>query len=129
MPFEPGRDVDTIAEDVVPLDQHITDVDTDAPLHAAFGRGPGIPLFRQPLQPQAAFDGADHRSELNESAVAGRLDDPPAVLGDDRISSGAVLAQGLRRARFVDPHQPAVADHIGSKDRGEAAVEAIGAPT
>jgi hypothetical protein len=62
---------------------------------------------------QGAFDGDDHRAELDRDPVAGRLNDPPTMLSDERIGSGAMLAQGLSRARFVEPHQPTVADDIG----------------
>ena len=41
----------------------------------------------------------------------------PPLLRDDRIG-GAMLAQGRHRARFIEPHQPAVADDIGRKDGG-----------
>jgi len=67
-------------------------VDADAPFHAALGWGLGIPLRRQPLQCQGAFDSADDRAKLDQEPVAGRLDDPPVMLGDHRISGGAMLA-------------------------------------
>jgi hypothetical protein len=60
-------------------------VDADAPVHAAFGRGLGIPLCRQPLQPQSALDGADHRAELDQQPITGCLDDAPAVLRDKGV--------------------------------------------
>jgi hypothetical protein len=104
--LKPGGDVDAIAEDIVSLDQHVADVDADAPFHSAFGRGPGIPICRQPLQPQGALDGADHRAELDQHAVSGGLDDPSAMLGDQRFSGAAMLAQCLNRAHLVCPHQP-----------------------
>ena len=90
--FKPGCDVDAVAKDVFSLDQHIADVDADAPFHAAFRRGLGIPLRRQPLQPQSAFECADHRAELDQEPVAGRLDDPSAMLRDQGISGAPVLA-------------------------------------
>src|SRR5947209_15846520 len=36
--FEPGRDVDAVAIDVVAVDDHIADVDADAEIQTAFGR-------------------------------------------------------------------------------------------
>ena len=45
-----------------------------------------------------------HRAKLDEEPVAGRLDDAPAMLRNDRIGSDAMLAQDLHRARFVEPH-------------------------
>ena len=74
------------------------DMDADAPLQAAVARNSCIALRRELLQCQTAFDGADHRAELDQHPVAGGLDDPPAMLGDQRIGGGAMLAQCLRRA-------------------------------
>ena len=45
-----------------------------------------------------------HRAKLDEEAVTGRLDYPPAVHRDNRISRGSMLTQGLSRARFIEPH-------------------------
>jgi hypothetical protein len=91
-------------------------MNADAPFHAAVAGNVGMPLRRQVLQRQGAFDSADHRTKLDQHAVARRLEDPPAMLRDDRIGRDPMLAQGLRRARFVEPHQPAVADDISRKD-------------
>ena len=63
--FEPGGDVDAVAEDVVSLDQHVADMDTDAPFHSAFVGDARIPLHRKPLQREGALDSADHRTELD----------------------------------------------------------------
>jgi hypothetical protein len=35
------------------------------------------------------------------------------MLGNQWIGRDPMLAQRLRRARLVEPHQPAVADNIG----------------
>src|SRR6516225_2403287 len=43
------------------------------------------------------------------------------MLGNKRINSGAMIAQGLSRARLVEPHQPAVANDVGSKYGGKSA--------
>jgi hypothetical protein len=47
------------------------------------------------------------------------------MLGDQRIGGGSMLPQGLRRARLVEPHQTAVACHIGGKDSGETTFEGL----
>jgi len=119
--FEPGGDVYAVAEDVVALDQHVAEMDADAPFHSAVAGNRGVPLRRQVLQRQGAFDGADYRGELDQDTVAGRFEDPTAMLRDARIGSGAMLAQHLNRARLVEPHQPAVADYVGREDGGETA--------
>ena len=43
------------------------------------------------------------------------------MLGNERIGSGAVLAQCLRSARLVLSHHAAVADDISRQDRRKAA--------
>ena len=86
---------------------------------------PGISLGHQLLERNRTLHGAHHRGELDQHAVAGRLDDPPAMFGNERIGSGAMFAQQTRRTRLVGLHQPAVADHVGREDGGEAAVHPI----
>ena len=34
--FEPRRDVDAVAEDIVPLDQNVAEMDPDPPFHSVF---------------------------------------------------------------------------------------------
>src|SRR6516225_1276544 len=115
-----GGDVDAIAEDVLALDQNIAEMYANAPFHSAVAGNGGVPLCRQVLQRQGTFDSAYHRAKLDQHPVAGRLDYPPAALPNNRIGSGAMLAQRLNRARLVEPHQPAVTGDIGRKDGGEA---------
>jgi hypothetical protein len=100
-------------------------MDADAPFHPAVGEAPRIAPRCQLLQPDCALDGADHRAELDQHPVAGGLDDPPAMMGDERISGGAMLPQCLGRARLVRPHQPRIARHIGGEDRGETAFDGL----
>jgi len=117
-PLQPGRDVDAVAEDVVTLDQHIAKVDADTPFHSPVAGKRGVPLRRQALQRQGAFDGAHHRGELDQHTVARCLEDPPAALGNDRIGRDPMVTHRLRRARFIEPHQPAVANDISREDGG-----------
>ena len=119
------REIDPVAEDILALDQDVAEVDADAPFHPAFAGNPGITLCHQLLKRDRALHGADHRGELDQHAIAGRLNDPPAMFGNKRIGSGAMFAQQTRRTRLVGFHQPAVADHIGREDGGEAAVHPI----
>jgi hypothetical protein len=45
------------------------------------------------LQPNRALNGTDHRAELDQHSVASRLDDPTAMVGDERIGGGAMVAK------------------------------------
>jgi len=47
-----------------------------------------------------------HRPELDQHAVACGLDDPPAMLGQERFCGCATLAQRARGAGLVGLHQP-----------------------
>jgi hypothetical protein len=47
------------------------------------------------------------------------------MVGDERIGSGAMVAQCPCRARLVEPHQAAVSGHIGGEDRGETAFDGL----
>jgi len=67
------------------------------------------------------FDGAAHRvddtGEFDQQAVAGGLDNAPAMLGDLGIDELApVRLQPGERAFLVGPHQPAVAGDIGRQN-------------
>src|SRR5215472_17738629 len=119
--FEPGGDIDPIAEDVVTLDQYIAKMDADAPFHTAVAGHTRIAFRAQLLQRQSAFDGADHRTELDQDPVAGGLDDPSAISADQRVGSRAMLTQRLRRASLVLPHQPRIAGDVGGEDGSKAA--------
>ena len=120
--FQPGGDVDPVAVDVLALDDHVADVDAD-PEPDALGRGqvqlaPGHAL----LDRHRAGHRLDDGSELAQGAVARQVDDPAAVLGDERLDELlAVCLEALERALLVLPHQPRVADHVGRQDGGEPA--------
>jgi len=111
--FEPCCDVHPVTKNVIALDQHVAEMDADAPFQSALVGNCGIALRCQLLQRQSAFDGND-RNELDQDPVAGGLNDP-AMLNDERIGSGAMLAQCLRSARLIKPHQPTVTDAIRAR--------------
>jgi hypothetical protein len=100
-------------------------VNAYTPIHPAFDGNPGIALGHQLLERDRTSHGSNHRGELDQHAVPGGLDDPPTMLGDERMGSGTMVAQHTRRTRLVSLHQPAVADHVGREYGGEAAVRRI----
>ena len=78
------------------------------------------------LQFDRAGDRVDRTGELDQHAVAHDLDDAAVMLGDQRIQDALTpLLQRRQRARLVLLHQSAVADHVGGKDGGEAALDAF----
>ena len=107
------------------LADHVAEVDPDPEADAlVLGRG-RPPARRRRLDREGALDGVDDAAELAERAVASQLDDPAAVLGQERLDQ--LLAESLEapeRAGLVALHQPRVADHVRDEDSGEPAVGA-----
>jgi len=60
-------------------------MNADAKLDALGGRNVGIALRHRALQIDRAAYGIDDAGKLGQKAVAGRLDDAPAMLGDLRV--------------------------------------------
>ncbi len=82
-----------------------------------FGRGHAL------LQFDRALHGVDGAGELHQHAIAHHLDDAALVLCYQRLEDAlAPLPQRRQRAGLVLLHEPAVTDHIGGKDGGEAAL-------
>ena len=119
--LEPGCDIDAVTENVVGLDQHVAEMHANAHIHSAIVGDPGIAIRHQLLQRNRTLHRTDDRAEFDQCAVAGSLDDAPAMLGDQRGGGSAMFAQCLCRAGLICPHQPAVADDIGGEDCRETA--------
>jgi hypothetical protein len=83
--LEACGEIDAIAENILAIDQNVAEVNTDAPFHPAFAGSPSITLRHQLLECDRALYGTDHRGELDQRAVASGLDDPPTMLGNERI--------------------------------------------
>ena len=78
------------------------------------------------LQVNSALHRVDRAGELNQHAVAGDLEDPAPVAGDQRLQH--FFPAGLERREctsLVLPHQAAVADYICGKNGGETALDAL----
>ena len=119
-PFQPRRDIDAIAQNVVALDQHVAEIDADAVDDALrLGR-------RRRCAPTISFwiaiahsTAATTRGKLQQQPVAHRLDDAAAALRHQRPRRLAMLAHRPRRPRLVLAHQAGVADDVDGHDRGE----------
>ena len=80
--FQARCKVDTIAEDIVLIDDDIAEIDADTKFDAPLFRHVGIAPSHLTLHLDGAAHRIDHAVEFNEQAVATRLHDATAVLGD-----------------------------------------------
>jgi hypothetical protein len=93
-------------------------VDADAEFDAAFRRQAGVALDQAVLHFDSAAHGVDDTPELDETAIAGALEDTAVVHSDGRINEiAAQRPEPGQRPVLVGPGEPAVADHIGGQDR------------
>ncbi len=116
--FQPRRDVDAVAVEVVALDHHVAEIDADAQHHPQRFRQGLVGDRHRVLHLGGAFDGVDGAAELHQQRVADFLEDTAAMAGDERLEH--VLPPRLqrrKRARLVELHEPAVADDVGRQDR------------
>ena len=83
--FEPCRDVDAIAINIVAVYDNVAEVDADAELDAMVRRHIHIAVLYRALDLDRALDGFDHAREFDQEAIASCLDDTALVLGDLRV--------------------------------------------
>src|SRR5262249_38742710 len=78
--FETRGDVDTVAEDIVVLDDHVAQIDAEAKLDPPCRRDVGVASRHAALNFRGAHHRIDNAAELDQHAVAGGLDDAAVVL-------------------------------------------------
>ena len=102
--FDPRRDVDAVAIEIVALDDHVAEIDADAQFDAVVGPDTRVPLGHRLLHRDRAADRIDDAGEFHQQAVAGGLDDAAAVLADLRIEDlAAQRFEAFERAFLVRP--------------------------
>ena len=100
--FEPGRDVDPVAVDVVALDDHVAPIESDAKGHAAVLVLVPVPCRHPFLHRDRALDRIKDAGEVGQLAVAGGLDDAPVRPGGSEIDQlGAVGHKARQCPRLV----------------------------
>ena len=100
-----GSNIDPITKDIVVFNDNITDVNADAKFDPLVLRYIGIVFGHAALDFVGTSDGINHAGKLNESAVAGILDDASVMLSDFGIEKRFSESFQLRqRAFFVDPY-------------------------
>jgi hypothetical protein len=95
-PLQSRGDVHPVAHQIaVGLLDNVAEVNADAELDAALGRQAGIALDEALLHFDGAAHGVDHAAKLDETAVAGSLDDGPVM----RVNAGSIRSLRSPRSR------------------------------
>ena len=124
--FEPGGNIDAVAEDVAILDDDVTDIDAHAKFDPPSRRHGGIADDHFALHLDGTAHGIKDAGEFDEEAVAGRLDDATAVLGDLAIAKlSADRARCGERALLIFAHQSRIAGDIDSEYRCQPALDPL----
>jgi hypothetical protein len=109
--------------EVATLRKHIAQRDADAQHDPALFGQAGIALGECPLHVQRRAHRVDSAREFAQCAVAGDLEDAPAMRARPGLEHvGAQSLEGRQRACLVALHQARVADHIGRQDCREVAL-------
>ena len=123
--FKAGGDVDAVAVDILALHDHVALVHADPKADALRLRHVPLATGHPFLDSDRAGDCVHDTGELDQGAIAHQLDDPAAVLGNQRVDEFPPMRlQALERAGLVAFHERRVADHVRGQDGGEAAFRA-----
>ena len=76
-------------------------MNANAELNAALGRQASVPLDHAVLHLDRAAHRIDHAAELNEAAIAGALDEAPAMRGDRGINQIAAQPPQPRQGAIL----------------------------
>jgi hypothetical protein len=121
--LQPRCDVHPVAEHIAAIRDYLVEIDADAKLNAPVRRYIAIAVRDAGLHRCGAFDRCHDPRELHQHAIAGQVDDAPAAAGDLGLDQLPAMAFERRQGRgFAPPHEAAIADHVGGKNRGEPAL-------
>ena len=119
--LQPCRDIHTVAEDVVLLNDHVAEVDANAKLDPLIGGLLRIAIDHSTLDLGGAAHRVDHAREFREQAVASALYGPAPMLPDLGINQlPEMRLEAFARPFLVRPHQARVPRHIEGEDSSKA---------
>src|SRR6516225_2840961 len=101
-----GRDVDTVAEDIVVVDHDIAEIDADAEIDAALGRHADAARGDLTLYLDRAANRIDYARKFAKQTIARGVDDTAAVLPDFGVGNLTPQSfQRRQRAFLIRRHQ------------------------
>src|SRR5690242_9647450 len=90
--FEPSGNIDAVAENIAVLDHDIADIDADPEPHNGI-RLARVGLVHCMLDRNRAGNRVEDADKLGQNAVASRVGDTPAMLGDQSVDHRAACGQ------------------------------------
>jgi hypothetical protein len=122
--FEPGCDVDAVAEYIASLDDDVADIDAHAKFDAMPCRCRGVAGDHLPLHLERTAYRVDDAGKLGEQSVAGVFDHSAPVLGDLRVDQfGEMSLQALVRTLLIRAHQARIAGNIDRQDGRQSSLD------
>jgi hypothetical protein len=117
--FQPGRDIDGIAEEVVALNHDVADVERDPKPHLLTGRPIRILLGYGVLNRDGTLNGVHGAGEVGDEAVTRGIENPTAMRGDQVIDDDPVGRERSKGTDLIAAHEGAVARDIRGENRSE----------
>ena len=98
-PLQAGRDVNSVAINVLALDNNIAEMHSDPEVNATLLGYFRVAFSHAPLYGERAFDRVNHAGELDEGAITHQLDDTAVVVSDFGIDQ--LVPMALERAKHT----------------------------
>src|SRR6266550_6918041 len=124
----PRGDVHPVADYVAPVLQDVSDVDADPQEDLPVGSGRGVPLLQALLDLHGALRSLDGARELDEEAVAHRLDLGPDALPDGGADDLPLLVEELDREGLVLLGDLGVSDDVSEHYRRQLSAWGLSGP-
>jgi hypothetical protein len=114
--LQAGSDVDAVADQIVPLHQHVAKVDSHAESQARCLRCVFCNCINALLDTGGAAHGLDRARELGQDAVAGGAENAAVMLPHQPVEGVPAGAQGAVGALLVRPHHAGISGRIRAQD-------------
>ena len=108
-------DVDPVTEQVVTLDNHVAQIDSNAKLHPPILSGILIALGQVALHANSAINSVNGAWELDQEPITRRPNNPTPMLANSGVNDLlTVILELAERSCFVNAHEATVARHVGT---------------
>jgi hypothetical protein len=114
---------DPVAADPVVVDDQVAEVDPDPVAEPPVLGHARLTRRYRALDLDRGLDGLDRAAELDDGAVALKVDETARCRSSTARPAPAERLEPGEGSRLVELHQPAIADHVGREDGGEPPLE------